>query len=547
MKVGLGLRLAFLALGFGGGSAVMLLVVNHHQINQFEGIFQQQEREEAARLQAQIELAGRAFRNFTNDYSYWDDMVKFLHKPDRKWAVENIDVTLDSFQIDGVWILNPQAEPVYAAVKDRTLAIPLARDELQAHFARGYFSHFFIWVPAGLLEVRIAPIQPSADARRLTQPRGWLMAGRLWDSALLNELQETSGLKIEIARPQDTLAPGDFRASRLAFSEDLPGSDTTPVASLHATRFIPLVSGFARLTSRSIWLVGGICFTLFILLVLVIHFSYNVPLHVLTRATTSGEDEVDPGLAELLSRKDEIGHLAGLVRAMRSHQKQMAREIQRRNEAERQLQESAAEQEVFARELHDDTLQSLYAIGMAIDAAGRKTDPNPAEISHLLARTVPEINRTIASLRVAIAGLENHRTDPARLRQVLLRLLDSLAKPAGLEVHANLEAEAIALLNRGQTFHLVRLVREILTNTLKHARAKSFRLDLHRVAAGVELVASDDGVGLPVDASERGGNGLQNLARRAENMNATLKWEQPPGGGLKITLEIPHHEDDEDE
>lgn len=546
MKVGLGLRLALLALGFGGGSAVMLLVVNHHQINQFEGIFEQQEREEAARLQAQIELAGRAFRNFTNDYSYWDEMVKFLHRPDRQWAVENIDVTLDSFQIDGIWILNPQAEPVYAAVKDRTLAIPLGRDELQALFTRGYFSHFFIWVPSGLLEVRIAPIQPSADSRRLTQPRGWLMAGRLWDSALLNELQETSGLKIELARPQDTLAPGDFRTSRMAFSDNLPGPDATPVASLHATRFIPLVSGFARLTSRSIWLVGGICFALFILLMLVIHFSYNVPLHVLTRATT-GEEDGDTGLEDLLSRRDEIGHLAGLVRAMRSHQKKMAWEIQRRNEAERQLQESAAEQEVFARELHDDTLQSLYAIGMAIDAAGRKADPNPTELSHLLARIVPEINRTIASLRVAIAGLENHRTDPARLRQVLLRLLDSLAKPAGLEVHANLEADAIALLNRGQIFHLIRLVREILTNTLKHARARSFRLDLHRVAAGVALVAEDDGVGLPADASERGGNGLLNLARRAENMNATLKWEQPPGGGLKITLEIPHDEDDEDE
>jgi len=545
MKVGLGLRLALLALGFGGGSAIMLLVVNHHQINQFEGIFQQQEREEAVRLQAQMELAGRAFRNFANDYSYWDDMVKFLHRPDRKWAVENIDVTLDSFQIDGVWILNSSAELVYTAVKDRTLAIPLGRDELQAHFAKGYFSHFFLWIPAGLLEVRIAPIQPSADARRLTPPQGWLLAGRLWNTDLLNELQETSGLKIELARPQDSLVPGDFRTSRLAISEDLPGPAGNPVACLHAARFIPLVSGFARLTSRSIWLVGGISFTLFIILMLVIHFSYNVPLHVLTRATTTDDDGT--ALGGLLARKDEIGHLAGLVRAMRSHQKKMAWEIQRRNEAERQLQESAVEQEVFARELHDDTLQSLYAIGMAIDAAGRKTESNPAELTRLLTRIVPEINRTIASLRVAIAGLENHRTDPARLRQVLLRLLESLAKPSGLEVEANLDPEAIALLDRGQTFHLVRFVREILTNTLKHSQAKSFRLDLRRVPAGIELVAADNGTGLPGDAASRGGAGLLNLGRRAENMNATLKWEHPPEGGLKITLEIPHHENNKDE
>jgi len=200
---------------------------------------------------------------------------------------------------------------------------------------------------------------------------------------------------------------------------------------------------------------------------------------------------------------------------------------------------------VFARELHDDTLQSLYAIGMVIDGACRKNTSKPDELLRVLMQIVPEINRIIASLRIALAGLESHHSDPARLRQVLLRMLDTLSKPAGLNVATSLDVGALALLNRTQAFHLLRFTREVITNTVKHAQAKNLSMELKQADSFVELTVSDDGIGLPTDAVQRGGNGLENLQRRADAMKAFLLWEHPNEGGLKMKMKIPIHEEQE--
>ncbi|MDX6765961.1 MAG: CHASE4 domain-containing protein [Candidatus Methylacidiphilales bacterium] len=533
----LGIRLLLLALGFGGGCVLMLLVVHHHQTSQFLGVFQQQQQEEEIRLNAQIELTGQTLRNFVHDYSYWDEMVAFTLKPNPVWARENLDVTLDSFQLDAVWVMNPNCELVHSSVRENNLTLPLRRDELRACIAKGYFSHFFVWSPAGLMEIRVAPIQPSADSSRLSSPRGWLIGGRLWTAARMDELQKTSGLRLEITQPGAPFLAGDLSDSRIAFTSQLVNWEGQAIAEIQAQRFVPMLSGFARLASRTFWLTGAICFVLFSLLLAALHFSYNRPLQLLTAAAL--DPEVDVDLTRLLARSDEIGHLAAVVKSLREHHDRMAQEIRRREQAEYELKQAITEQDLFARELHDDILQTLYAMGMAIDAAERNKAVKPQEIRRLLSQIVPEINRAIAALRIAIAGLESRRTEPARLRQVLLRILDSTLGHCGVAVATQIDEAAISRLDRNQIFHLIRLIREVATNTAKHAKAGHFRLEIVPSADAIQIIAEDDGVGLPAHSAETGGSGLNNLMLRAEQMGARLAWETNQPSGLRVRIDIP--------
>ena len=79
--------------------------------------------------------------------------------------------------------------------------------------------------------------------------------------------------------------------------------------------------------------------------------------------------------------------------------------------------------------------------------------------------------------------------------------------------------------------------REALTNIARHAQASEVYITVHYHKGFLEIVVHDDGVGFDVD-SVIAGNGLPNMKKRAQNLNAELSWSQPPGGGTRVALRV---------
>ena len=82
------------------------------------------------------------------------------------------------------------------------------------------------------------------------------------------------------------------------------------------------------------------------------------------------------------------------------------------------------------------------------------------------------------------------------------------------------------------------IFREALTNITNHASAEEIRIYVNYKEHLFELIVEDNGIGFdPQDIKE--GNGLKNMRRRAQNLNARLTWEDLSQAGTRVILEVP--------
>lgn len=86
----------------------------------------------------------------------------------------------------------------------------------------------------------------------------------------------------------------------------------------------------------------------------------------------------------------------------------------------------------------------------------------------------------------------------------------------------------------GHTLHSI--IREAISNILKHAQAKSVRIDFRQTDDATLLVITDDGVGL---TSSGTGNGMAILRRRVAGLGGTIDWQSAAGGGVTLRVVLP--------
>lgn len=227
---------------------------------------------------------------------------------------------------------------------------------------------------------------------------------------------------------------------------------------------------------------------------------------------------------------------AAAARAIKARKVEKAAQARAR-ELDHQLRASLQERERLARDLHDSTIQSVYALGLNVeDAVARlKTEPEKADAG--LRRVVPEINRIIRDLRNMIVGLETTTIRPAEFKTAMKSLGLALGSEHSGKVRLDLDPEAVEALNAAQATELLHIAREALINSAKHGEAQTVTVRLHKSAAGLRFTVEDDGKGFD-PAAVRSGFGLRNMAKRAEHLGAKYSLAAKPGNGASITVEF---------
>lgn len=191
-------------------------------------------------------------------------------------------------------------------------------------------------------------------------------------------------------------------------------------------------------------------------------------------------------------------------------------------EAERlrhSLRSAEQERSRWARELHDETLQGLAALGVLLNS-GLRAGGDALEQAAL--RATEQVATEIANLRALITELR-----PAALDELgLVAAVEGLARRArevdGLEVALEVGVEGEETLDPELKTAVYRLVQEALTNVGKHARAQGVEVRVVQDGAGVHVRVADDGTGF--DAAEPTvGFGLSGMRERAALMNGRLE------------------------
>jgi signal transduction histidine kinase len=194
------------------------------------------------------------------------------------------------------------------------------------------------------------------------------------------------------------------------------------------------------------------------------------------------------------------------------------------------------DRERIARELHDGVIQSLFAVGMGMQATAIMTrDP---ELQERLESAVEEVDRVIRDLRNYIFGLRPGILADRQLDQALRELAEDFREKTGVVAVVDIDATVAAEL-ASRAGDIVQFVREALSNVGRHAEAATCRISLHVRDGGAVVEIDDDGTGFDLESARGKGDGLGNLQGRADALGGDLLIASAPGQGTTTRLSIP--------
>jgi signal transduction histidine kinase len=199
---------------------------------------------------------------------------------------------------------------------------------------------------------------------------------------------------------------------------------------------------------------------------------------------------------------------------------------------------SDAERGRWARELHDQTLQSLAGLRVSLSSALRADDP--ARYAGATRQAIDDIEAEIKNLRAIIADLRPSLLDDLGLRTALEALIDR-RREDGLTIACELalpETAGQSIESRDLETAVYRLVQEALTNVVKHAAASNARVVVVESDEYVSVEVSDDGQGFDTDA-QSSGFGLAGMGERVFLLGGSLKIESGEDGTV-VLASIPH-------
>jgi len=251
--------------------------------------------------------------------------------------------------------------------------------------------------------------------------------------------------------------------------------------------------------------------------------------------------QVGPTLTLLMVGGWMIRSFSRALQASEAHTAHVEAEVERVTASLKLEQEQLAqlqkkqvlseERERFTRELHDGLGGYLAAISTMLHDGVRD--------EQLLTRT---IDQALLEMRVVMDGIGEECDDAGMLLGMLRHRLQQPLQAWGLQVGWNIIGVPMqCALKDGTAIHLLRIVQEALTNAARHSGA-----DWVEVRASVMNEADQDKLCVEVVDNGCGwnelpaaGNGLSNIRKRAELMEATLEMSSGPDTGVRISLTCP--------
>lgn len=194
------------------------------------------------------------------------------------------------------------------------------------------------------------------------------------------------------------------------------------------------------------------------------------------------------------------------------------------------------ERERVAAELHDSTIQSLYAIGMQLQLLQLSQDvPNPS-----IGDVIHHIDNVITDIRHYIMDLKSKSYRQQTIYNCLNDVLSRLHIPQ--ELHVELNAPDDYPPFSPAIFESICLIaHEAISNVVRHANAHHLQISVYQTTTDFEMIIEDDGRGFdPNMNSDHQGLGLHNMQKRARFYNGSVHIRTAPNCGTRLLLRIPH-------
>lgn len=202
------------------------------------------------------------------------------------------------------------------------------------------------------------------------------------------------------------------------------------------------------------------------------------------------------------------------------------------------------ERERLSRDLHDGSIQNLYGLGLHLQRVQSVLAVSPDRARAELNDSLALLDQSIAELRqfiltAGVGSLQQHTVASA-----LEALVERLRKTTQIDLQLQLD-EQTATLDPRAGVQVLNIVREAVSNAMRHAEARHIKVRLERTGsfngeAPFRWVVSvtDDGRGFDRTSVNGHGSGLTNLMARATELGGRSDIASKPGEGTRVVVEF---------
>lgn len=242
---------------------------------------------------------------------------------------------------------------------------------------------------------------------------------------------------------------------------------------------------------------------------------------------------------EEFNNVEEITNLLSLIRIKLLD---LSKEVQKQSnypvlvDGETKEEIVEAERRRIARELHDSVSQQLFAAMMMLSAINEQLEESDNAMKKQLKMVENIINESQFEMRALLLHLRPINLEGKTLKKGIEQLLTELRTKIQIKLIWKIDE---VTLETGMEDHLFRITQELLSNTLRHAKAKELEVYLKQHNDSISLRVIDDGIGFDSKEQKAGNYGLVNIKDRVSNMGGTFKVISFINKGTSIEIRIP--------
>ena len=239
--------------------------------------------------------------------------------------------------------------------------------------------------------------------------------------------------------------------------------------------------------------------------------------------------ETDHKITELQDDRLREARERGVLRA------ELFRRVVAAQESERQR---------IARDLHDETGQSLTAIGMGLRGLTDSLDLENKSGRDILQRLQNLTGDSLKELQRIISDLRPSHLDDLGLSATIRWYAGRIQEHTSLMIRVDIMGTEPAM-DEAARITMFRIIQESLNNIIKHAQASHVQIDLEFQDQDARILVRDNGVGFDPDAvnirhSNRPSLGLAGMEERAALLGGTVQVHSRPGYGTEVEAAIPY-------
>jgi signal transduction histidine kinase len=197
------------------------------------------------------------------------------------------------------------------------------------------------------------------------------------------------------------------------------------------------------------------------------------------------------------------------------------------------------ERERIARSLHDNVIQRLFAIGIKMQSKISQIEPE--HLRNLFEDSVNEIDEVIHDIRKTIFAIDQSALLSGRdLLTEIDKIIENFEMSSDIRFTVTHSGNLNTILDGSKFDHIVCIAREVITNAVKHSRAKNVSVSVF-ISDEIELSVTDDGIGFDAD-KDYTGKGIKNIKTRASLSNGKLTIDRLNGKGTHVVFTVAAHE-----